>query len=195
MLRALDYQRTSVVSITFHCVPTDSAWETLAIPFAFANRATIPTPLPDHAKVSSSEVLSLVYIYSWCVSAYSAHQCVHTIMSVTGQWYCWSNSIYGDRVAKIPTCNAKGDGFASPSEINFLESIQSPARRDSTGSVWHCRISLWPVMSAVITSKNDFDTKMDCYNKYLTQQYTHAHTSTPHCTHNRWWLVLWSPTR
>ena len=43
--------------------------------------------------------------------------------------------------------------FGGISEIYFLESIQSPARRDLKLSVWHCGNYLCPVMSAVITGK------------------------------------------
>jgi hypothetical protein len=35
-------------------------------------------------------------------------------------------------------------------------------------------------MSAMITGKNYLVIKMDCYDKYLTKQYTNAHTSTLH---------------
>ena len=99
-----------------------------------------------------------------------------------------SVSIHGGRVVNALACNARGDGLASHLRRYFrdlfLESIQSPARRDLKWSVWHYRNWLWPVMSVVITGKKLPRYRDGRYNKCQTiwqsSIYTHTYTFTLH---------------
>jgi len=75
--------------------------------------------------------------------------------------------------------------FGDISEIDFLESIQSPAQRDFKWSVWHSGNSLWPVMSAVISAKKSSCYQVaTAYSKYQTKR-THTRVHRRHV----YWLV------
>jgi len=72
------------------------------------------------------------------------------------------------------------------SDFYFSESTRSLAQRDFKWSVWHCRKLLWPVMSAVITSKKLLSLPIWSAIISTGQSSTHAHTNTHELVASTW---------
>jgi len=79
--------------------------------------------------------------------------------------------------------------FREISEIQFLESIQSPAQRDFKWSVWHCGNLMWPVAGEKLPCYQDGPLYIIPENA-VTRTHIHLHTYTS------WWLVIgWVTTK